>query len=171
MSNGSNFIYDVDRICREDLVKLKIVSERDYVSHFCSLLRFPKGIYGTQNQFLHSQTLPGAIEQVIGCDSIIIFNFGNQYKVGLFEAKYPRYKSVNSKIAYRRWDDGRFNKQLDKQHLFLKKYPGVFIWNKFINNGQIGISKKPFNDKNGSTLILHADMYRFYQKKIGGLRH
>lgn len=108
----SKFIYEIDEICRRDLSKLILVSERDYVSQFNTLIRYPNGYKSKSNPSIYVQTLKGDIEQKIGCDSIMIFKIENKYKVGLFESKLPRYKTVNPLFSYSAWDNGRFNKQL-----------------------------------------------------------
>ena len=162
----SNFIYEVDKICRKDLSKNIIVSERDYVSQFCALIRFPNGIRSPKNKFLFAATIPGTIERKIGCDSIIIFKIGDMFKIGLFEAKYPRYPSVNPKINYQHWDkDGRFNEQIRKQRIFHIKYPQIVIWNQFFDNGTIGTKRNPFIDLYGSSIITHSDVFNYLNNK------
>jgi hypothetical protein len=154
-----DFIYQVDKICREDLYRKALVSERDYITQFNSLIRYPNGINSSVNNKVHSQTLPGKIEQLIGCDSIMIFKFRNGYKIGVFEAKYPRYPSVNPSIPYLHWDsNNRFNSQLNRQSLLHLKFPQIVIWEHFINNGISGTATKPFYDKLGSSLILLQDI-------------
>jgi hypothetical protein len=150
----SKFIYKVDSICRVDISKQILVSERDYVSQFNTLIRYPLGIMSKHQYFIHAQTLNGSTEQKLGCDSIIIFELNDGYKVGLFEAKYPRYKKVNPNINYKAWDDGRFNVQLRKQIATKIKFPELIFWEYFIDNGPIGQLTSPFIDRKGSSIIL-----------------
>jgi len=44
-----DFIYQVDKICREDLYRKALVSERDYITQFNSLIRYPNGINSSVN--------------------------------------------------------------------------------------------------------------------------
>jgi len=155
----SQFIYEVDKVCRKDLSNQILVSERDYVTQFNSLIRYPNGILGPFINLIHSQTLNGRIEQKIGCDSIMIFKFLNGFKIGVFEAKYPRYISVNRNILYADWDsNNRFNTQLLRQQVLRRKFPKITIWEHFIDNGATGSIKTPFIDSEGSSIILFDDI-------------
>ncbi len=160
----------MDGMCRTDLNGHLITSERDYVSNFTSLIRRPFGIVPQLHQFTnlgilqtYAYSLNGRYERQYGCDGKIVFKKGNQYKIGMFEAKWPRYSKANYI-----WDDwvpkanspiSRFSRQLEKQS---KVMHGVAIWEMFINEEREGRTLGPFK-KWGSTNVWHADAYAFLQ--------
>lgn len=147
----ADLIYRMDCSCRTDFKRNFIVSERDYVSLFLNHIRHPFGIF-SNTSFAHSQTLPGGIEQSLGCDGIIIFKLNNNYKIGLFEAK----------VIKKYWDSStgrprisRFQRQINKQSSI---NPNIAVWEMFLNKNEL----KPYLDPLASSCVKRsiAQAYR-----------
>lgn len=188
-----------DAICRNDLSTGYLVSERDYVSAFCTHTRYPEGSFKSRklsssvlkrpNYFLpfESLTLPPYYESKFGCDGIILFSGYpesdvkqavndvdkqsvnvKKYKVGLFEAKWPRmfgglkFPSLASK-SYQPWDkldkkgEPHFSTQLIRQSAIGGS--GIVMWEQFFSEEQVGSSSGLF-DPIGSTCVFHKDALR-----------
>lgn len=152
-------VYHFDRTCRDELSIGNITSERDYVSNLATHIRFPLGPFINLN-IGYARSLESTLEQLFGCDSIIIFKKKNFVKVGLFEAKWPRY-FTNKKYS---WDNmngpkskypniSRFNSQLLRQQNW--KNSGAVIWEMFFNEQPSGHSTIPFDEFGSSCLFLH----------------
>ena len=100
----ANLFYKIDCSVRNDLYNYQVSSEPDYVSRMCTHFNYPFGILNllqlgtlkfetTWQAKVHDKSH----EQKFGCDSMIVFQFENQIKVGMFEAKWPRvFPSVSS---------------------------------------------------------------------------
>lgn len=138
----AKIIYKIDCICREDLKKRKIVSERDYVSILLNFLRYPFGPF-VNFSFVHAQTLQGKLEQKYGCDGIIIFKYGNSYKIGMFEAKLIKdpWDSYVKKTG-----KSRFQSQIDRQKILI---PEITVWEMFFNGYETNLTL----DSKGSTCV------------------
>jgi hypothetical protein len=134
-------IYTLDKICRQNLNSKFIVSERDYVSNLLTFIKYPFGPFSSYS-FAHSQTMPANLEQKFGVDGILIFKNGNEYKIGVFEAKMIKYG----------WDTmatptiSRFQRQLNNQ---LAINPNIAVWEMFLNKNIVNNSLDPF----GSTCV------------------
>lgn len=139
----SKLIYEIDKLCRVDFSLNNIVSERDYVSNFLNFIRYPFGPFGNY-KIAHSQTLNGSLEQKYGADGILIFKRGNQYKIGVFEAKIVK-KRWDSTIG-RKPNTSRFQRQLNNQS---KLNQNIAVWEMFFN---IHNTKTQF-DSLGSTCV------------------
>ncbi|MCO7185998.1 hypothetical protein NH341_11210 [Tenacibaculum sp. XPcli2-G] len=146
-------------MCRNELNQGNITSERDYVSNLGTHLRFPFGPFFL-TRIAIARTLPQNLETTFGCDSIIIFKRGNKVKVGLFEAKWPRYFSV----ANYPWDskntagNSRFSSQITRQSNWSNS--GAYIWEMFFNESASGYVSPPFDDF-GSNCLPHADAFKY----------
>lgn len=154
----------IDAEMRKQLHENSIVSERDYISNFTSNLR--NELFRVANVHLHSQTLPPGLEQKSGSDGIIIFKSGDNYKIGLFEAKHPKIfdLATSTVLANVTWDQieskhniSHFSKQLHLQHLWVNE---IAIWEMFLNNGPSGFECPPF-DAYGSSCVWHKEAYNF----------
>jgi len=124
------------------------------VSNFLNFIRYPFGPFGNY-KIAHSQTLNGSLEQKYGADGIIIFRRGNQYKIGVFEAKIVK-KRWDSTIG-RKPNTSRFQSQLLKQGTL---NPNIAVWEMFFN---IHNNKTQF-DNLGSTCVKR-DVALAYKKK------
>jgi hypothetical protein len=181
-----------------------ITSERDYVSNLATHLRYPAGtIHNSRlsppfglpptafDGSITSYTMPPGHEKALGCDGIIILSRPTPgtnevlYKIGLFEAKWPRVFGGHQHIYHTksgnqdRWDSkfnpderpkksrtppfpelqSHFSNQLIRQHVWAKT--GVVIWEQFFSEQTIGSSPKHSFKKLGSTCVLHDDAYKF----------
>lgn len=151
--------YGIDKKCRQELYNGHIISERDYVSNLGTHLRFPFGHLISFNLAI-AQTLPPQQETTFGCDSIIIFKKRNTVKIGIFEAKWPRYFT---NFGYS-WDskqanlESRFSSQIRRQNLWINS--GLAIWEMFFNESAPRTINRPF-DEFGSSCVLHQDAYKY----------
>ncbi|WP_343590812.1 hypothetical protein [Flavobacterium sp.] len=144
----------IDMKCRAELQKCTLVSERDYVTAFGTRIR--DSLFHDFD--CYSQTLRPAVEQENGVDGIIVFKFGNDVKIGMFEAKRPQLKHKSC-----RWDYlsggglSHFTEQIENQ----RKWRDVFaIWEMFMNEMPDGHLSPPF-EHFGSTCIWHNDAFRY----------
>lgn len=147
----------VDSICREELHNGTIVSERDYVSNFTSKLR-SLNYYGIR---CHAQTINGSDEQAYGVDSLIVFQAGNEIKVGLFESKYPRFTMPNYK-----WDrlvdgESHFSNQIIRQKVWQDQ---LAVWEMFFHEAEVGYEDHPC-DCYGSSCVWHDKASAFIEKR------
>ncbi|SEP05629.1 hypothetical protein [Flavobacterium sp. fv08] len=144
----------IDVKCRKELQAGRIISERDYVTAFGTRIRdrdFPAFE-------CFSQTLRSADEQKNGADGIMVFKYGSQIKIGIFEAKRPQLIHPNY-----RWDElssravSHFTEQIENQH----KWKDIFaVWEMFLNDTPDCTLSPPF-EPYGSTCVWHKDAYRF----------
>ncbi|MCB2411135.1 hypothetical protein [Hymenobacter lucidus] len=193
-----------DANCRHDLADGFITSERDYVSNLATHLRYPAGTI--QNSRLSSSiglppstfdgpitsyTMPPAHEKVLGCDGIIILSrpiSGSDevlYKIGLFEAKWPRMFGGHQHI-YRtksgnadRWDS-KYNPDTRTKKLRVSPFPAhyshfssqlirqqtwsgsdVVIWEQLFSEQPVGAPSKKGFKRFGSTCVFHEPAYDF----------
>ncbi|KFZ30787.1 hypothetical protein IDSA_06760 [Pseudidiomarina salinarum] len=144
-----------DRLVRADLIKGFIVTENDYTSNFTSAFRREINSRNIPEIAAHSQTLSPKVERSTGTDGCIIFRNNNQFKIGLFEAKWPRF---STHINY--WDSlqkktlsSHFDDQLQRQH-HLSDYA---IWEMFYSEEPYGAN--PLFPTFGSSCIWHADVF------------
>lgn len=151
--------YYFDILCRNELHIGHITTERDYVSNLCSHLRHPLGAF-LPIQLAAAYTLPGREESLFGCDSIIIFKKKDIVKIGLFEAKWPRYfkKPIYSWDSNLKTGGSRFSSQINRQHRWRKS--GAAIWEMFFNESASGLIHPPFDAK-GSSCVLHHHAYKY----------
>ena len=146
----------IDKRCREDLRKKRIPNERDYVSRLTT--RLSDFYYDNNLLSVEAQTSLGSIEQKLGVDGIIIFRIGNQIKIGIFEAKWPRTLKKNYP-----WDkcteDGfsHFSSQIIRQR---KWHTDLAIWEMFFNEANNGFESPPF-DAFGSSCVWNNNAYDF----------
>lgn len=154
----ASLFYYFDSKCREGLHRKLITSERDYVSRLVTFISFPFGPFIRAN-FALARSLTHSEEQKFGCDGLIIFKNNTEVKVGLFEAKWPRY-FIKSNYP---WDkptanaSSRFSSQLTRQNNWTQS---AAIWNMFFNESKVGNINPPF-DTNGSACIWHDVAYNY----------
>lgn len=144
-----------DRLVRADLIRGFVVSENDYTSNFTSALRREINSRNLPGVHAHSQVLTPTIERKTGTDGCIIFRNRTHFKVGLFEAKWPRlsthtncWDSLQKKTARSHFDD-----QLDRQHSLTT----FAVWEMFY-------SEEPYGANTlfpifGSACVWHSDAF------------
>jgi len=160
----SYLCYNIDKLCREELYQGTIVSERDYVSTLSTHLRHPFGPF-CNFKLCAAQTLRGKKESALGCDAIIIFHLEAGIKIGLFEAKLPRYQtlphanwdSIYKSKKSKNYSKSRFSTQLEKQNTWSQS--GAIIWELIINEAEPGKSINNF-DPNGASCVTHEHAYK-----------
>lgn len=125
-----------DRLIRSELIEGIITGENDYTSNFTAQFRREINAFAHPKLKARSFVLPNSDEQKMGVDAaIILANLEKrEYKVCLFEAKWPRLK-----INGRAWDSkqrrrnspsepSHFHTQLQKQQPFANVFA---IWEMF----------------------------------------
>ena len=154
--------YRADRDTRLELAENSVVSERDYMSAFSTRVRDAWNAFGPA--YAYSKTLPGDVEQALGCDTLVMIHDDHGAKICLLEAKWPR---VVDKPSYR-WDKlqkvkgtshrrSHFSDQLQRQRSAL---PEAVVAEMFLLESPPG-TKSSLLDEFGSTLVLHNDAYAF----------
>lgn len=149
-------IHDADKTCRQNLHQGIIVDEPDYVSNFTREVRQNANNQG-YNCFTHAQALPKPIEQKLGCDAILLFKVTDNegidtYKVGLFEAKWPRViKNPNQAWDSLQGNVSHFSSQIHRQHPYRKQ---AVIWEMFFLEALPGQAYLNF-DIDGSSCVRH----------------
>ena len=162
----ATIIYNADKKCRIDLFNKFIAHEDNYTASFTTR------IYDTFNSgglvsYCLSKVLTKKEERRYGCDGVFIFHYNNSAKIGLFEAKWPRFnykpcvpwdkmpaKKLKKKLSH-------FSNQLKRQHTL----SGVAIWEMFYDNRPPGNSSINY-DKHGSSCIWHKEAFDYFQKNI-----
>lgn len=153
----ASIAYAADRATRQDLSSGHVVSERDYMSTLSTRIRdawLPLG-----RAYAYSKTLPGNVEQALGCDTLVMIHDDDGAKLCLIEAKWPR---VATKPAYR-WDKlqkikgasksvSHFSDQLTRQTQVL---PDAFVAEMFLLESPPG-TKSSLLDEYGATLVPHS---------------
>lgn len=153
----------IDVLCRQELNRGILVSERDYVTSLSTRIR--DRMQKSLNISCHAQTVSSQIETKYGVDAIIVFKFKEKIKVGLYEAKRPQiYDPLKpGTINNYKWDiltsrgTSHFSEQIEKQN----KWFGILaVWAMFFNNGPIGFASPPF-DYFGSSCVWHENTFKF----------
>ncbi|MEL4893105.1 hypothetical protein PQU63_11185 [Xanthomonas protegens] len=155
ISELSNCAEWADRLVRADLMHGIVVSENDYTSNFTSALRREINSRAIPGVSAHSQVLTPRIERKTGTDGCIIFRNKSHFKVGLFEAKWPRLSTHTNC-----WDSlqkstakSHFDSQISRQH-YLNNFA---VWEMFY-------SEEPYGANTlfpifGSACVWHADAF------------
>jgi len=162
----AEIIYRVDKNCRIDLNNKFIAHEDNYTASFTTRLYDVFQTMGFTGYCL-GRVLNKREERDFGCDGIFVFRCKKNFKIGLFEAKWPRFNiklnySWDKKIAKklgRKWS--HFSDQLKRQN----GWRGVAIWEMFYDNRYPGNVSGSY-DKYGSSCIWHDEAYNYYKKNI-----
>jgi hypothetical protein len=143
-----------DRLTRADLQAGIIVTENDYTSNFTSALRREIAGRNVPGLTARIQVLNPTAERGNGADGCIILSNCQEFKVGLFEAKWPRLSTkVNS------WDStqkstgkSHFDDQISRQQFAASQ--GVAIWEMFYLEHAFGEQPESFPEQ-GSACVWH----------------
>ena len=144
-----------DRLTRADLAAGLLVSENDYTSNFTSALR----------REIHARNIPGLrariqvlfplAERSNGADGCIILSNTSEFKVGLFEAKWPRLSAHTNA-----WDSiqrssrvSHFDDQLARQKFAAKT---AAVWEMFYSEYEPSL-QPDFMPNDGSACVWHDD--------------
>lgn len=143
-----------DRLTRAELSSGVIVSENDYTSNFTSALRREVTARNIPGLKARIQVLSSAVERGNGVDGCIIFSNSHEFKVGMFEAKWPR---LSSKA--KSWDSlqkstggSHFDSQIARQKLAAKH--GIAVWEMFYSEHSFG-EQPTFMQSEGSSCVWH----------------
>ncbi|WP_336579299.1 hypothetical protein [Alcaligenes sp. CHO6] len=144
-----------DRLVRADLINGFVVTENDYTSNFTGALRREINSRAIPDLVAHTQVLTPAVERSTGTDACIIFRNRDIFKVGLFEAKWPRL-STHANC----WDSlqkstgkSHFDSQLNRQNAL----SGSAVWEMFYSEEPYG--PNPYFPEYGSSCVWHADAF------------
>lgn len=154
----SRCAYHADRLIRTDLIDKYVISENDYTSQFTSAFRREVNALAHPGLTARIQLLAGGAERALGADACVIFDNGQEIKVGIFEAKWPRLSThVNC------WDSkqiatGRshFDSQLARQNPL---HPNIAVWEMFYC--EYPFEHQPsFMPDFGSACVWHEDAFK-----------
>lgn len=144
-----------DRLVRADLMRGFVVNENDYTSNFTSALRREINSRGIPGISAHTQVLSPPVERKTGTDGCIVIRNSTHFKVGLFEAKWPRlsthtncWDSLQKKTAI-----SHFDSQIARQHAL----SDFAIWEMFYSEEPYG--PNPLFPDFGSACVWHADAF------------
>jgi hypothetical protein len=147
---------EADIECRQELRSGIIVSERDYVSVLMTKIR--TGISRHLPFNCHAQTIDSTQETRFGVDGIIVFQYGDEIKVGLFEAKRPQVTRQNYDWDYLSTRKiSHFSEQIKKQRIWDGQ---LALWEMFFNEADNGYESPPY-DYFGSSCVWHNNAFSF----------
>jgi hypothetical protein len=118
-----------DRLCRADLVQGIIATENDYTSNLTAAFRREIAARHIPGLTATAHLLNPTLERKYGADACLVFMSGAQFKICLFEGKWPR---LQTRTNY--WDSvqksglSHFHSQLLRQAPFSKQFA---IWEMF----------------------------------------
>lgn len=152
-----------DRLTRADLAAGIVVTENDYTSNFTAALRREIAARNIHNLKAKIQVLNSSIERKSGTDGCIILSNETEFKVGIFEAKWPRLlKNKDSWDSLQRSSGiSHFDEQLKRQESLAGKFA---IWEMFYSEYEFG--KQPsFMPDTGSACVWHEHAFNASQKR------
>jgi hypothetical protein len=152
----------MDNMCRNDL-KLRhgllgrITNERDYVSQLSSR------IYDDLSRQFQCmvETINQGKEMEHGVDGLILFQFGQEIKIGWYEAKWPRVLQANYPWDRLQDDMSHFSRQVLKQR---NMNSPIAIWEMFFNEANDGYKSPPYSYF-GSSCVWHDNTFEFMKKE------
>jgi hypothetical protein len=149
-------VFWADRMVKADLIEGLISSENDYTSNLTCTIRRQINARACSRLKATSHVLKPRDERQTGCDACIILGNGRQFKVCLFEAKWPRLKAQNNYS----WDyvsegESHFSEQIKKQsHL----PQGFVVWEMFYCEYPVG-QQPAWMPRTTSACVFHRDAY------------
>lgn len=148
-----------DREVRSDLAIGAIKDENDYTSNFTSALRRNINSYSQSGLSATSFLLPHGDEREVGADAAIILSRGNESKVAVFEAKWPRFATHGYAWDYAQTAEGlsHFSDQLERQKRWQKTFA---VFEMFYSEHPFG-TQPSFLDPSGSACVWHEDTDAF----------
>ena len=140
-----------DNQAREDLINGVIVTENDYTSNFTSSLRREINRRKISGLTAHVQVLSPKVERKAGADGCIIFKSRTHFKIGIFEAKWPRLSMCSNSWDFLQKGKSHFDQQLSKQ----SKLTNCAVWEMFYSEEPYG--QNPTFPPFGSSCVWHDD--------------
>jgi hypothetical protein len=152
-----NCAHWADRLIRAELIDGLIAGENDYTSNFTGALRREINSRAIPNFYAKSFVLKPSIERMVGADACIILANNMEFKICLFEAKWPRLKTHRNY-----WDsiqtatgNSHFHEQLIRQNTVARD---LVIWEMFYCEYPFS-TQPPFMPDHGSACVWHHDAY------------
>ncbi len=157
------FAFFADTEARSDLIHGFIKDENDYTSTFISALRRNINSYSYSGLSATSFLLQHGEEREFGGDATIIISRGNESKVAILEAKWPRFASAGHQWDYNQTATGlsHFSDQLERQ----KRWNNTLvIFEMFYCEYPFG-KQPPFLDERGSSCLWQEDAQNFRSRR------
>lgn len=166
-------VFWADRMVRSDLVLGLISHENDYTSNLtCTIRRQINCKLNFKELRATSLVLKQSVEREAGCDACILLSNADtqEFKVGLFEAKWPRLKTKTK--AWDQWHPkgkvlpparkvSHFSEQLRKQASLPVKFA---VWEIFYCDYPFGEQPSWMVEKT-SSCVWHRDAYKQDQSR------
>lgn len=152
-----------DKEARSDLSLGFIKDENDYTSNFTGALRRIINSNSQTGLSASSFLLQHSEEREIGADAAIILSRGNESKVAVFEAKWPRFMTSGYQWDYEQTASGlsHFSDQLERQ----THWRGHFaVFEMFYSEHAFG-AQPLFLNADGSSCVWHDDTDAFRQHR------
>lgn len=143
-----------DRLTRADLKSGVIVSENDYTSNFTSALRREIDGRNISNLNARIQLINSRSERKHGADGCIILSNHKEFKVGLFEAKWPKTKTKKRPwdMIQKNTDQSHFDNQISRQQDAISQ--GAAVWEMFYSEHDFG-EQPLYMPNEGSACVWH----------------
>ena len=164
LSELINFAMEADREVRSELAKGLIKDENDYTSNFTGSLRRTINKSSVSGLSAKAFLLPTVVERKIGADAAIILTHGDESKIAVFEAKWPRFATTGYLWDSRQQSGGgsHFSHQLNRQRRWR---PQLAVFEMIYCEYAVG--KNPsFLDSVGSSCIWHDDAIAFSGQRV-----
>ena len=159
----TNFAVIADKEARSDLSLGYIKDENDYTSNFTGALRRIINSNSQTGLSAHSFLLQHSEERAMGADAAIILTRGNESKVAVFEAKWPRFATAGYQWDYVQTASGlsHFSDQLERQMNWRGQ---IAVFEMFYCEYEFG-AQPAFLDPEGSSCVWHEDTKAFYKHR------
>ncbi|MEI7050784.1 hypothetical protein WCL09_10365 [Pseudomonas koreensis] len=151
----ANCAYWADKEIRSELSDGIIETENDYTSNLTGALRREINSRNIENLRATVKILSPTLERENGADACIIFENTTHFKVGIFEAKWPRLKTHKDywDSIQKRTRQSHFHDQLTRQSM---QAHVLAVWEMFYCEYSYG--KQPdFMEDDLSTCVWHSD--------------
>jgi len=149
--------YRIDQNLRNRFIRrLNLNNENHYTQLYAEYINM--AFAGVLPHFVYSSVLLPGHERKFGCDAIIIFQFGTEVKIGLFEAKWPFRNG---------WDypqnpnPSHFTNQLERQSKFDSEFA---IWETFYDSRKLPNSF--ILNNTGSMCAWHKETLNFQKASV-----
>lgn len=142
-----------DRLVRADLAQGYIATENDYTSNFTGSFRREINARGIPGLRATAFVLRPTVERILGADACFIFATPVKFKLGIFEAKWPRLTSQQDSWDSLQKSTGRshFHEQLTRQSMVVRQ---AAVWEMFYFEHRFGM-QPPYAPEYGSACVWH----------------
>lgn len=158
-------LYWADRTVRADLIAGLISGENDYTSNLTATIRRQINARAVPKLSATSYVLKPIVERSVGADACIVLASEREFKICLFEAKWPRLSTHNNY-----WDSVQKNRRVshyDDQLHKQQRVSSIFaVWEMFYCEFPYG--KQPsFMPSHVSACVWQHDAIRASQERPG----